>query len=78
MYTNIDTTTGLLTFKNFLNANINKISPDFPVALFLTILEIVMRNNIFNFLDTYWLQLARTAMGTSAACAVATITYGHF
>jgi hypothetical protein len=37
-----------------------------------------MRNNIFSFAETYWLQLSGTAMGTPAACTYATITYGHF
>lgn len=78
MYTNIDSTTGLLTFQNFFESNANNISPTFPVTLFLKILEIVMNNNVFNFSDTYWLQLSGTAMGTPAACAYATITYGHF
>jgi hypothetical protein len=78
MYTNIDSTTGLLTFQNFFESNANNISPTFPVTLFLKILEIVMNNNVFNFSDTFWLQLSGTAMGTPAACAYATITYGHF
>jgi hypothetical protein len=78
MYTNIDSATGLLTFQNFFEANANNISPNFPTTLFLKILEIVMNNNIFNFSDTYWLQLSGTAMGTPAACAYATISYGHF
>jgi hypothetical protein len=46
--------------------------------LFLETLEIVMKNNIFSFADSYWLQLCGTAMGTPVACAYATITYGHF
>jgi hypothetical protein len=78
MYTNIDTITGLLTFKHFFEANSGSISPNFPVKLFLHILEIVMRNNIFSFSNTYWIQLSGTAMGTPAACSYATITYGHF
>jgi hypothetical protein len=78
MYTNIDTATGLLTFKQFFEANSSSISPNFPVNLFLQILEIVMRNNIFSFSNTYWIQLSGTAMGTPAACSYATITYGHF
>jgi len=78
MYTNIDTATGLLTFKQFFEANSSSISPNFPVSLFLQILEIVMRNNIFSFSNTYWIQLSGTAMGTPAACSYATITYGHF
>jgi hypothetical protein len=78
MYTNIDTTTGLTTMKNFLDINQENFPTDFPSKLFLQILEIVMRNNIFSFADTYWLQLSRTAMGTPAACAYATLTYGHY
>ena len=46
VYTNIDTTTGLLTFKHFFEAKSSSISPNFPVNLFRQILEIVMRNNI--------------------------------
>jgi hypothetical protein len=78
MYTNIDSNTGLLTFQNFFEANAANIPPNFPVTLFLNILETVMKNNIFSFSDTFWLQLSGTAMGTPAACAYATITYGHF
>jgi hypothetical protein len=37
-----------------------------------------MKNNIFNFADTYWLQLCGTAMGTPVACAYATLTFGHY
>jgi arsenate reductase-like glutaredoxin family protein len=78
MYTNIDTATGLTTMTDFLAANQDKLPTGFPSTLFLQILEIVMRNNVFSFADTYWLQLSGTAMGTPAACAYATLTYGHF
>jgi len=78
MYTNIDSNTGLLTFQNFFETNAANIPPNFPVTLFLNILEMIMKNNIFSFSDTFWLQLSGTAMGTPAACAYATITYGHF
>jgi hypothetical protein len=36
-----------------------------------------MKNNIFSFVDTYWLQLCGTAMGTPVACAYATLTFGQ-
>ena len=51
---------------------------DFPSELFLQILEIVMKNNIFSFENTTWLQLSGTAMGTPAACAYATISFGQY
>ena len=35
-----------------------------------------MKNNLFQFDDTYWLQLDGTAMGTPTACLYATISYG--
>jgi hypothetical protein len=78
MYTNIDTTMGLGAIKDFLDTNKEKLPTNFPRTLFLQVLEIVMRNNIFSFADTYRLQLLGTAMGTPAACAYATLTFGHF
>jgi hypothetical protein len=77
MNTNIDTDTGLVSIRSFIDDNKDNISPDFPTDLFLTILEIVMRNNVFNFSDTYWLQLTGTSMGTPVACSYATVTYGQ-
>jgi len=68
MYTNIDTDIGLQAFADFFEDNKTKISPNFPVNLFLQVLELVMRNNIFSFSNTTWLQLSGTAMGTPAAC----------
>jgi hypothetical protein len=78
MYTNIDTTLGLETLKKFLCTNSTNISPTFPTHLFLQVMEVVMRNNIFAFQDTYWLQTSGTAMGTQVACAYATVTYSHY
>jgi hypothetical protein len=77
MYTNIDTKVGLQSFQSFLELNKDQISNNFPTNLFLAILEIVMSNNIFSFAGTKWLQFSETAMGTPAACAYATIAYGH-
>ena len=78
MYTNIDMTLGLETLKDFLCTNSTNISPTFPTHLFLQVMEVVMRNNIFSFQDTYWLQTSGTAMGTPVACAYAMVTYGHY
>jgi hypothetical protein len=78
MYTNIDTPTGITAIRDFIQTNKNQISDNFPVNLFLEILELVMYNNIFTFSDTYWLQLTGTAMGTPVACAYATVTFGQF
>jgi len=50
---------------------------DFPKDMVLEATELVMRNNIFQFDDTYWLQLTGTAMGTSLACVYATIYYSY-
>jgi hypothetical protein len=78
MYTNIDTTTGLAAVKAFIEYNSNSIPRDFPVELFLQVLECVMVNNIFTFTDTHWLQLTSTAMGTPVACAYAMDSFGVY
>jgi hypothetical protein len=78
MYTNIDTETGINAIKSFIQTNRDKIPDNFPSNLFIHILDLIMRNNIFSFADTYWLQLAGTAMGTPVACAYATVTFGHY
>jgi hypothetical protein len=55
-----------------------KTTANFPSNMFLSILEVVMKNNIFSFANTFWQQLSGTAMGTPVACNYATVTYGHF
>jgi hypothetical protein len=78
MYTNIDTNLGISTIRDFLESNSDRIPRNFPINMFLNILETVMKNNIFSFASTFWQQLSGTAMGTPVACNYATITYGHF
>jgi len=78
MYTNISTDVGILYIQHFIQENINKIPHDFPTELFLNVLELIMKNNIFTFGHSYWLQLSGTAMGTPAACAYATVSYGQY
>jgi hypothetical protein len=43
----------------------------------LEAITIVMKHNVFQFDDTFWLQLTGTAMGTSLACIYATIYYSY-
>jgi hypothetical protein len=63
MYTNIDTA-------HALNALINLVPPHVREGL-----SIVMRNNVFSFGDTFWLQTDGTAMVTPTACMWATIYF---
>jgi hypothetical protein len=77
MYTNIDCNTGITAIHAFVTANIYQLPQDFPTDLFLQNLKIVMENNVFEFAGSYWLQLIGTTMGTPAACAYATISYGQ-
>lgn len=78
MYTNIDTDHGLDIVRNWLNKLIqeNKISRhEYPINFIMNLLTLVMKNNIFEFGDTYWLQLNGTAMGTAVACIYATLYF---
>jgi len=77
MYTNIETQQALTSMQDFIQSNIHNIQKSFPASLFLQVLEIVMKNNIFSFGDTFWLQQIGTAMGTPTACSYASITYGQ-
>jgi len=77
MYTNIGTDNGITSIEAFIQDNIQNIPHEFPTELFLQFLELVMKNNVFTFGGSYWLQLSGLAMGTPAACAYATISYGQ-
>ena len=79
MYTNIHLKHALPMFENFLSntelgAYVIKKSNISPGAL-LHALTIVMSNNLFQFGDTFWLQLTGTAMGTPPAPNYATIYF---
>jgi hypothetical protein len=77
MYTNIDTTHALHVISQFLRThplcqniyNIDSVNRG---------LEILMRNNLFKFGNTYWLQLEGTAMGTPPACMYATLYFAIY
>ena len=77
MYTNIDTAHALQTLHQWLDLHRADLPPGFPKDMVLTATELVMTFNIFQFDDTFWLQLTGTAMGTPVACTFATIYYAH-
>ena len=77
MYTNIDTTHGIHTLRKWLLLHAHELPDKYPVDMVIEATELVMRNNVFQFDDTHWLQLTGTAMGTSLACIYATIYYSY-
>ena len=74
MYTNIDTNTALNAIEDYLTENQHKF-PTLPVTPVMEALEIIMRHNVFQFGDTYWLQKKGTAMGAPPACSYANISF---
>jgi hypothetical protein len=78
MYTNTNTNLGISSIRDFITTHQDKLPSDFPTNLFLLVLTLVMKLNVFTFADTYWLQLAWTAMGTPVACSYATVSFGHY
>ena len=77
MYPSIDTDHGLKVMEDWLHFHVKELPKNFPSSLILKGLEMVMRNNIFTFGDTFWLQLKGTAIGTSVACMYATIYFSY-
>lgn len=77
MYTNINTQHGLQTLRNWLLLHEAELPRDFPTDMVIDAVELIMTNNVFQFDDTFWLQLSGTAMGTSLACIYATIYYSY-
>ena len=77
MYTNIDTNHGLETLAKWFQLHHQELPQDYNVEMVLKATKLVMHNNVFQFDDTYWLQLTGTAMGTSLACMYATIYYSY-
>jgi len=75
MYTNIDTDHALQTIGTYLRQKKHLLPPCILVEALLSALDIVMRNNIFRFGDTFWKQLTGTAMGTPPATMYATLYY---
>jgi hypothetical protein len=77
MYSNIETDHGIETMEKWFKLHEHELPKDYPTETILAGLSIVMRNNVFAFGDTFWLQLCGTAMGTSVACMYATVYYSY-
>lgn len=60
-------TTASKTPEKFLTKFKNQLPAIFPTEFLIETLEIVMKENIFQFGETFWLQLMGYAMGNSAA-----------
>ncbi len=69
MYTNIETDHAILVINQWLDdlSQQLQLPSGFPLLPLKQALEIVMRNNVFEFGDTRFLQLMGTAMGSSSA-----------
>ena len=74
MYTNIPTGFALQQIGQYLHRR-ERFFRGIPVTALMQALDIVMRNNIFTFGDTTWLQRTGTAMGTPPAPPWATLYY---
>ena len=74
MYTNIKTDPALKSIAHLIRNNIPSMGDDKKEAL-IEAMNIVFRNNLFKFGDTFWRQKSGTAMGTSPAPTYATIFY---
>ena len=77
IYNNIDTNHAITVITQWLlDLDNNGLLPNgFPIEAVIDAMEIIMKNNIFEFGECYFLQLIGTAMGTSAAVMWATIYF---
>lgn len=75
MYTNIDTDHAIEVINQWLDSLGPRLPQGFPLEAVKEAMELVMRYNVFEWGDMYFLQLSGTAMGTSAACMWATIYF---
>lgn len=75
MYTNICIDHALEAIRQWFEQYEDELPPNYPTEMILDSIELVMKNNVFDFGDTHWLQLIGSAMGTPAACTIATLYY---
>ena len=76
MYSNIDTDHGVDVMTRWLTQYHAELPPSMPVSFILAAIEEIMRNNIFQFGDTFWRQKRGCAMGTSSAVNYACLYVG--
>ncbi len=76
MYSNIDTDHGVNVLTRWLTEYRNELPPRMPVDFILESLTQIMKNNIFQFGDTFWRQKRGCAMGTSSAVNYACLYVG--
>jgi hypothetical protein len=77
MYSNINTAHALETMQKWFHLHSADLAADYPLDKVLKGLNIIMTHNVFTFGNRHWLQVNGTAMGTSCACAYATIYYSY-
>ena len=73
MYTNINVTHALEVFGKYFADFDHELPSNYPTQLILTLLKIIMTNNVFRFGDLYFLQTDGTAMGTCVAVMYASL-----
>ena len=78
MYTNIKTEPALAELSSYLRAEEGSTFRHYCSDSLIAALEIVFRNNIFAFGNTYWQQVSGTGMGVSPAPPWATIFFALY
>ena len=77
MYKNIQTLPALNQIAQYYNGSKKKYQNP-PVTATIRALCLMMKNNVFRFGDSHWLQPKRTATGTPPVPTYATVFYGVF
>jgi len=78
MYNNIEPEHGIEVMRRWIDEYGDELPKDFPRDFFLDVLTLVLKNNVFQSGDTFWLQTKGTAMGTSTACKYATLYFAYY
>lgn len=77
LYSNISQDLGVQAIKYWLNKHPEKHVPRFPAEFIIEGLEIILKNNSFEFGDKQFLQINGTAMGTKMAPTYANLTLAY-